>query len=82
MYNYQERRSKIFLEENQSDFLETRDQVHRLFETCKYIDMDQAIAGLYGSNWDRMAYVDRLVELGEIIEVQGVRGSLRIFYKA
>lgn len=81
MYKYEDYRAQVFLEENQRDFLKIRDQVHTLLESCKYIDMDQAIAGVGGNNWLRMAYVDRLVEMREIFELKCTPGSLRLFYK-
>ena len=80
MYKYEDFKNIVFLEENQKTFLEIRDQVHKLLSTARYIDMSQAIEGIGGSNWDNMAYVDRLLELGEIHEIEVV-GNNRIFTK-
>jgi hypothetical protein len=81
MYKYEEYRHIVFEEENQKTFLVIRDHVHKLLETNKYIDMQQAISGTSGSNFEKMAMVDRLVELGELYEVKNT-GSLRLFMKA
>lgn len=82
MYNYKEHRERIFTEEGQKEFLRVRDRVNELLLTSKYIDIEQAIGGITGSTWDNMAMVDRMVELGELIEIKPQTGSPRIFKKA
>ena len=81
MYKYEDYRAQVFLEENQEQFLKARDKAHKLLETSKYIDLDQIIQGLGGGNFLNIAFVDRLVELGDLYEVQNIPGRLRIFMK-
>jgi len=83
MYNYNELKPKIFTEENQKEFLKIRDKVHETIAIAGCISMGHASAGS-GEVWERMAMVDRLVELGEIREVKQVgyvAGQHRIFTK-
>jgi len=83
MYNYNELKPKIFTEENQKEFLKIRDRVHETIAIAGCISMGRASAGA-GEIWERMAMVDRLVELGEIVEVKqvgNVAGQHRIFTK-
>lgn len=82
MYDYQVEKPKIFTEEGQIDFLKVRDNVRNLLKQSGAVTMDRAITGLTGDSWTMMAYVDRLVEIGEIREVsQSGRcaGQNRIF---
>ena len=81
MYKYEDYKHIVFEEENQKRFLEVRDNVKRLLTQGKYFDMTQATSVLHGNNWENMAFVDRLLELGEIREVVN-DGSLRLFTKA
>lgn len=78
MYNYQDLKQQVFLEENQKDFLKVRDTVRVLPTTFL---MQDATRFVYGSSWLQMAYVDRLVELGEIYELsyENVVGQYRMF---
>jgi hypothetical protein len=82
MYNYKDHRDRIFTEEGQKEFLRVRDRVNELLSTCKYIDIMQAIGGIGGSAWENMAMVDRMVELGELVEIKTETGNPRIFIKA
>ena len=79
VYNYEEEKEKIFTERGQRAFLRVRDHVNNLLEKAGAFRMDKAmICG--GDAWEQMAYVDRLVELGEIREVtENVWGQDRIF---
>ena len=81
MYNYQEEKPKIFIEENQKQFLKCRDIVAKLPDL---FIMWEVLNKVGGDSWLLMAYVDRLVELGEIIEVKQsdyVAGQNRLFKK-
>ena len=80
MYKYEDHKHTVFLEKNQRRFLEARDRVRELLTNGKYFDMTQAIAGLGGDSWENMALIDRLLELGEIYEVE-TKNSNRIFTK-
>ena len=84
MYNYLTEKPEIFKEENQYKFLLVRDRVLKVLSTQKYIDMAEATNGSSARSWLAMAFVDRLVELGEITEITKVgtvAGQDRIFKK-
>lgn len=84
MYNYEEEKPNIFKEENQKDFLFVRDNVHKLLSKQKYVEMSEAIHGAGSRSWLLMAYVDRLRELGEIVEITqagSCAGQDRVFRK-
>ena len=69
MYNYQTERVEIFTDDGQRLFIKIRDNVQRLLAEAGAVRMDKAIAGFAGAAWTMLACVDRLVELGEIVEV-------------
>jgi hypothetical protein len=74
MYNYKTERHKIFTELGQEMFLSIRDNTHKLLADAGAVSMGSAISGCTGGDsWTMLACVDRLVELGEIKEVD--RGS-------
>jgi hypothetical protein len=82
MYNYQVQKQNLFTDEGQRKFLKVRDNVLRLISEAGAVRMDKATAGVSGENWDALACVDRMVELGEITEVVAVDrvpGQYRIF---
>lgn len=81
-YDYQTQRTNIFTENGQVMFVQIRDKVHILLKISGAFIMEEAITGCSGYNWDMLACVDRLVELGEIIEIQNPQskaGQHRIF---
>lgn len=69
-YNYQEQKAHIFTEEGQVMFLKVRDKAKHLLKEAGAVRLDKLIGGLTGDSWDMIACVDRLVELGELVEVQ------------
>lgn len=78
MYDYQTEREKIFTDDGQRRFLRIRDKANELLELAGCFRMDRVLAS--GDTWENMACVDRLVELGEIVEVpQKTLGQYRIF---
>ena len=85
MYKYEELKPEIFKEENQEDFLKIRDGIEAVTTLAGCITMGKAIEFGKGDLWVRMAVVDRLVELGELIEVErkeeNVAGQHRIFIR-
>lgn len=70
MYDYQKERAEIFTEQGQVTFLKIRDRVKYLLKTAGAFRMNEAISSATGSSWNHLACVDRLVELGEIIELK------------
>ena len=83
MYEYETEKKAIFTEEGQVMFLKIRDHVQKCLKLSGAISMWKAIAGCTGSNWEMMACVDRLVELGGIREIPQTNcaGQDRIFVK-
>ena len=68
-YDYQREKQALFTDEGQKTFLKVRDNAHRLLEMSGVADMQSLWRGLSGDNWELMACVERLVELGELVEV-------------
>lgn len=86
MYNYNEEKPKIFTDEGQRSFILTRDHVHKLLNVSGAVTMDKATKLQTGAEdtWTLMAFVDRMVELGEIREItenMDVAGQHRVFVK-
>ncbi|HXJ61077.1 MAG TPA: hypothetical protein VNU68_30900 [Verrucomicrobiae bacterium] len=81
-YKYEEIKPRIFTEEGQRIFLSIRDKANQLLKVAGAVRMQELIQGHSGSNWDMIACVDRLVELGEIREITvagRVAGQHRVF---
>ena len=70
MYHYETERPVIFTDEGQRMFLQIRDRVQQLLKESGAFKMEAAISGCTGSSWSMLACVDRLVELGEIREIE------------
>lgn len=69
-YDYQKERPYVLSDEGQRMFLNIRDNVKRKIDDAGAVTMDRAFSGVTcGSSWTMMACVDRLVELGELVEV-------------
>ncbi len=84
MYEYTKEREKLFTEKGQVKFLAVRDHTRRLIDQAGAVTMGRAIAGDSGHYWLLMACVDRMVELGELSEVDtqgGVPWRHRVFVK-
>lgn len=83
IYNYEKIKPTLFTEENQQIFLEIRDIVHKLLKEAGVVKMGSIMNKQLGDSWERMACVDRLVELGEIEEIHcgDCAGQDRIFVK-
>jgi len=84
MYNYNTEKPKIFTEDGQVTFIKIRDNVKRLLEVAGAVRATEAWGGVYGDNWLMLACLDRLVELGEIRELQNPRcwSQYRVFIAA
>ena len=84
MYLYDNHRAQIFTDKGQRTFLKVRDKARELLELAGAFRMLYPCSEISGDVWDTMAYVDRLVELGEIREIteSGVAGQDRVFVKA
>lgn len=82
-YNYQTQRAEIFTEHGQRLFLSVRDKAQRLLKESGAVMSGNLINGHAGDVWAIMACIDRLVELGELREIErgNVAGQHRIFVK-
>lgn len=84
MYIYRNLRTFIFTEEGQGMFLSIRDKSKKLLKIAGIFTMGAVIRGQCGDSWEMMACVDRLVEIGEIVEVNASKntaGQHRVFIK-
>lgn len=82
MYNYQTEKKELFTDDGQRMFLKVRDKVQNLLKTAGAFRSGEAVAGCTGSSWTMLACIDRLVELGEIVEItpkNQVWGQNRVF---
>ncbi len=84
-YNYEEERPKLFTEEMQAPMMHLRDHAFRLLKEAGAVSMGRLLdhAGT-GDSWTQMAMVDRLVEMGDLLEVRGgthCAGQYRLFVK-
>jgi hypothetical protein len=80
-YNYQTQRQKIFTEEGQRMFLAIRDRAKELLAMSGAVMSGNLMIGS-GNSWDMIACQDRLVELGELVEIPNPvsgAGQYRIF---
>ncbi len=84
MYVYEEQRANLFDDHGQRKFLQIRDKVKGLLKRAGAVRMQEAIGGFTGDSWQMLACVDRMVELGELVEVTDPThraGQHRIFVR-
>lgn len=67
-YCYANEKPKLFTEDGQAMFLKARDDVKRLLKVAGAFRYDKVNFGS-GDSWTMMACIDRLVEMGEIVEL-------------
>jgi hypothetical protein len=84
MYTYETEKPKLFTDDGQRLFLKIRDHVKNLLEEAGAFRMGKALdaEGVSGDSWQMLACVDRLLELGEIVECKHPNidaGQNRIF---
>lgn len=85
MYDYEQEKKRLFTDEGQRELIRVRDHVMSVLKISGAITMLSAMRGSSGDSWKMMAYVDRLVELGDISEVfksHDTPGQYRIFVPA
>lgn len=80
-YDYATERASVFTEQGQKMFLKIRDKTQALLRVAGACRMQEMTSGNTGDSWEMIACVDRLVELGEIVEVPrpGCAGQHRVF---
>lgn len=71
-YDYRDIKEAIFTDEGQRMFLEIRDRVKRLLAESGAFKLSHVIKGTTGDSWMMIACVDRLREIGEIIELTNI----------
>lgn len=86
MYDYAKQRAVVFTDDGQRMFLKIRDHTLAVLQKSGAITLEKAMNGAgTGDSWDMIACVDRMVELGELVEVpisKPVPAQHRIFMKA
>jgi hypothetical protein len=83
-YHYQDYRSHVFTEEGQINFLKVRDKANHILNVAGAVMMEKLVEGLIGLSWEHFAYVDRLVEIDELVEINNTEshaGQHRIFIR-
>lgn len=83
-YVYEIEKTKLFTDGGQRMFLRIRDETHRLLKLSGAVMAEKLLIGS-GDSWTMIACLDRLIELGEIVEVdqnKKVPGQYRIFIKS
>lgn len=81
-YSYQAERPKVFTEDGQIMFLKIRDTAKRLIKEAGVATAEKLMRGVTGVNWEMLACIDRLVEIGELHEIPNPlsgAGQHRIF---
>lgn len=75
-YDYQHERAALFTEEGQVQFIKIRDNILNLIKTAGAFRLEEA----HICSWDEIACVDRMVELGELVEFKRpCWGQYRVF---
>lgn len=82
MYSYETEKQWVFTDEGQRQFLRVRDHVAKCLKLAGVVRMQEATAPISGDNWSQMACVDRLVELGELVEIQTDGASQHRVFRA
>jgi len=80
-YDYQTERPRLFTDDGQRKFLQVRDKVAAMLDESGAVMHGNL--RLTGDSWLTLACVDRMIELGEIVEITGpnVMGQHRVFVK-
>lgn len=72
MYSYAKERPYVLTDEGQRQLLKMRDWVKRMLETAGAFTMGKALNVVStGNSFEAVALLDRLVELGEVVELPG-----------
>lgn len=74
---YGESRDKLFTDEGQRVFLQVRDKAKHLLKIAGAFREEEVLTGIANvdSSWQLLACVDRMIELGEILECKNPRSS-------
>ena len=66
MYSYQDERPKLFTEAGQILLLTMVDTIQRKCAVAGCVRAQEAMEGVTGDSWTKLAVFDRLIELGRI----------------
>ena len=82
-YNYETEKPKILTDDGQQKFIKVRDRALKILDESGAADMSHLMSE-GGDSWTQIAFVDRMVELGDIKEIDYGKcaGQDRIFIKA
>lgn len=83
MYKYDDMKAKLFSDEGQRKFLQVRDKINSIIPASGCIRLGEVMTNIGGDSWIIMACVDRMVELGELVEIkyENSIAQKRIFVK-
>ncbi|MEI8223584.1 MAG: hypothetical protein WCG20_00505 [bacterium] len=70
MYNYKKELPKLLTDQGQRNLIKSLDHVRKILKKSGAITMDSALLNHTSDSWENMAYVDRLVDVGVIREIQ------------
>lgn len=68
-YKYEELKEFIFTDEGQRLFLKVRDKLAGLLNMSGAASIGTVLDGIIGDSWEKLACIDRLIELGEIVNI-------------
>jgi hypothetical protein len=82
-YSYEAQKSKLFTDDGQRTLLKVRDNAFRLIAAAGVVRWEEMTLGIGGDSWYLLACADRLVELGDLVEIPQERcaGQHRVFYR-
>jgi hypothetical protein len=69
MYVYENEKPFVFTDEGQRNLLKMRDFAFSICVQAGAVRADKMMSLVSGDSWKNMACIDRLVELGDIVEV-------------
>ena len=69
-YEYAVMKPSLFTESGSEMFLRVRDRAKELIRIAGAFRQEEVLSGVCGDTWLQIACVDRLVELGEIVELR------------
>ena len=74
-YHYADFKSALFTDKGQRELLKVRDHAFALIDHSGAATMERIMTASDGDTWTQMSYVDRLVELGDLIQVSSGKES-------
>lgn len=84
MYKYEDQKQKLFTDDGQRLFLLVRDKANKKLDTSGAALMGSLIREFSGDSWTLLACIDRMAEIGELIEIPNPTSKMgqdRIFIK-